>query len=75
MAKKQAELEAKLKEEIAAEKKQLVQQLDTKLSDAVASFLLETMQHEVDLGSQSAYLTKMLDEHKAELIKELMDEA
>ena len=33
------------------------------------------MQHEIDLGAQTAYLTKMLDEHKAELVKELMDEA
>lgn len=75
MAKRQIELEAKLKEEIASEKEQLTKQLDDKLSDAIASFLLETLQHEVDLGAQTTYLTKTLDEHKAELIKELMDEA
>jgi len=75
MAKKQADLEAKLKDEIIAEKQELAGQIDSKLSNAVASFLVETMQHEIDLGAQTAYLTKMLDEHKAELVKELMDEA
>jgi len=75
MAKKQAELETKLKEEIDAEKQELSEQINQKLSDAVASFLTETMQHEIDLGAQTVYLTKLLDEHKAELIKELMDEA
>lgn len=70
-----AELEPKLVKEIAAEKQYLIQQIDTKLADAVASFLVETLQHNVDLGTQSAYLTAMLDEHKAELVKEITDEA
>jgi hypothetical protein len=43
--------------------------MDTKLADAVTSFLMETLQHNVDLGAQSAYLTAMLDEHKDELVK------
>jgi hypothetical protein len=71
----EAELEAKLNEQIAAEKQQLIQQLDGKLSDAVMSFLTETLQHNVDLGAQTNYLTAMLEEHKAELIKGISDEA
>lgn len=72
---RQAELEAKLAEEIAAEKQYLLQQIDTKLADAVASFLIETLQHNVDLGTQSAYLTSMLEEHKADFAKGINDEA
>lgn len=72
---RQAALEAKLAEEIASEKQHLLEQIDTKLADAVASFLIETLQHNVDLGAQSAYLTSMLEEHKAEFAKGMNDEA
>ena len=72
---RQIELEAKLSDEMIAEKQRLTQQVDTKLADAVASFLIETLQHNVDLGAQSAYLTAMLEEHKAELTKGIVDEA
>lgn len=72
---RQAALEAKLAEEMAAEKQRLIQQMDTRLADAVASFLQETLPHNVDLGAQSAYLTAMLEEHKAELIKGVSNDA
>lgn len=72
---RQNELEAQLAEDMAAEKERLVAQIDTKLADAVTSFLDETLQHNVDLGAQSAYLLKMLDEHKAELVGGVKDEA
>ena len=75
LAEQKAALQAQFAADMAAEKQRLLQQLDTKLADAVASFLLETMQHNVDLGAQSAYLTAMLDEHKAEIIREVGDEA
>lgn len=70
----QAELKAKLVEEMQAEKQRLVEQLDTKLADAVSSFLLETLQHNVDLGAQSAYLLSTLEEHKADFTKDIADE-
>lgn len=70
----QAELKAKLEADIAAEKERLLTQIDTKLADAVAAFLLDTLQHEVDLGAQQQYLTKMLEEHKEEFKKDLGDE-
>ena len=71
---RQAELENNLANDMATEKQRLVEQMDTKLSDAVASFLIETLQHNVDLGAQSAYLTTMLEEHKTELTKKVTDE-
>lgn len=71
----QAELKAKLEADMAAEKERLLGQIDTKLADAVTSFLLDTLQHEVDLGAQQAYLVKMLDEHKDEFARGVKDEA
>jgi hypothetical protein len=70
----EAEMKAKLAEEMTVEKQRLVKQIDTKLGDAVSSFLLETLQHNVDLGSQSTYLMAVLEEHKAEFAKEVGDE-
>ncbi|MBL8160056.1 hypothetical protein JNJ66_06395 [Candidatus Saccharibacteria bacterium] len=67
-------LKEKLAQELAAEKQKLVDQLDGKLADAVASFLTETLQHNVDLGAQSAYLTSMLEAHKDELVRGIRDD-
>lgn len=75
IAQRKAELETALVEEMAAEKQRLIAQIDTRLADAVASFLTETLQHNVDLGAQSTYLTAMLEEHKAELTRGVKDEA
>ncbi|HEV7951810.1 MAG TPA: hypothetical protein VGO98_00330 [Candidatus Saccharimonadales bacterium] len=75
LAERQTELETQLAQEMEAKKAQLTRDLDTKLADAVASFLIETLGHDVDLGAQSAYLTKMLDEHKDEITKGIKSEA
>lgn len=69
LAERQAELEAQLAAEMDAKKEQLTQELDTKLADAVASFLIETLPHDVDLGAQSTYLTRMLEEHKDDITR------
>jgi F0F1-type ATP synthase membrane subunit b/b' len=74
IAKHEAELKAKLAQEIEAEKQRLIKQIDTKLADAVGSFLVETLQHNIDLGSQSSYLIAMLEEHKADFVKGVADE-
>lgn len=71
LAEQQAALDTKLTEEVAAEKERLLADIDTKLADAVSSFLIETLGHEVDLGAQASYLTSMLDEHKDAIIKEV----
>lgn len=71
----QDDLKAKLTENITAEKQRLIQQIDTKLADAVASFLTETLQHNIDLGAQTPYLISMLEEHKDEIAKGVTDES
>ncbi|HEY5152879.1 MAG TPA: hypothetical protein VII55_02795 [Candidatus Saccharimonadales bacterium] len=70
----QAELTTMVAQELEAEKQQLIKQIDTKLGDAVGSFLLETLQHNIDLGSQTPYLLALLEEHKADFMKEVVDE-
>jgi hypothetical protein len=74
IAQHQSEIEAKVTQEMEAEKQRLIKQIDTKLNDAVTSFLLETLQHNVDLGSQSTYLVAMLEQHKEEFKKEVGNE-
>jgi len=75
VTKHEAELKAKAAAEIEAEKKMLIKQIDTKLADAVGSFLVETLQHNIDLGNQGSYLVGMLEEHKADFTKEVSDES
>ncbi|MFZ1812343.1 MAG: hypothetical protein WAU02_02335 [Candidatus Saccharimonadales bacterium] len=65
------QFETKLQEEMAAKKQFLATQLDTKLADAIGSFLTETLGKNIDLGAQSAYLTTMLEQHKDELKQEV----
>ena len=65
------ELEKKLKADLETEKERLVGQIDTKLTDAVTAFLNETLQHNVDLGSQTEYILGMLDEHKDTIAQEI----
>lgn len=69
LAARRQELEARLAEEMEKKRAFLAAQLEEKLSDAVSSFLLEALQHSVDLGAQAQYLTTVLEEHKAELIE------
>jgi hypothetical protein len=75
MDKKRTEMQTNLANEINAKRQELISKIDTKLSDAVASFLVETMQHDIDLGAQMPYLLKSLENHKAELKKELSHES
>jgi len=70
-----SELEAEMNEKIKTEEQRLIQNIDTKLADAVASFLTETLQHNVDLGAQEAYLMATLEEHKSEIAKGISNEA
>ncbi len=75
LVERQADMETKMTAEIDEQKKIMLQNIDTKLADAVASFLTETLQHNVDLGAQTEYLMAILEENKAELVKGIVDEA
>lgn len=66
-----ADLEAKTKADLDAYKEKMIASIDTKLSDAVSSFLVNTLQHNVDLGAQTDYMLAMLDEHKKDIVGEV----
>ncbi len=70
----QQQLKVKMLEAMAAEQQMLVKQIDTKLADAVGSFLAEALSHNVDLGAQAPYLTALLEQHKDEFKREVVDE-
>ncbi|CAN5412494.1 hypothetical protein BH10PAT4_BH10PAT4_0940 [soil metagenome] len=70
----QTDIKGKLSENIKLEEERLIAQLDTKLGDAVSSFLTETLQHNVDLGAQMPYMIASLEEHKEELMKGIRGE-
>jgi exonuclease I len=71
VAKHEEEVKAKISQELEAEKQRLLAQIDTRLGDAVGSFLLEALGKNVDLGGQNAYLAQLLEEHKEEFKKEV----
>jgi hypothetical protein len=75
VAKHEEEVKAKITQELEAEKQHMLKQIDTKLADAVGSFLSEALTHNIDLGTQSAYLVQLLEEHKAEFANEVKNDA
>jgi hypothetical protein len=50
VAKHEEEVKAKISQELEAEKQRLLVQIDTKLADALGSFLLEALGKNIDLG-------------------------
>lgn len=69
-----AALEKQAEAEIIAAKNAYIKRIDTKLADAVTSFLATTLQYNADLGSQEPYLLSELEKHKNELVKEVTSE-
>ncbi len=70
-----ANLKIQVEQELAEEKQKALEIIDSKLSDAMASFLLETLGHNVDLGAQNEYLVGILEAHKDDFKKQVTDEA
>lgn len=67
-------MEQQLTEELRGKRQALARTIETKLSDTVMSFIIESLEHDVDLGAQGPYLTSVLEANKAALKKELLDE-
>jgi hypothetical protein len=75
VAKHEEEVKSKITQELETEKQRLLSQIDTKLADAVGSFLLEALGKNVDLGSQNVFLMQMLEEHKSDFVQEVKNES
>lgn len=59
---------------VREEKQKLLRQLDDKLSDIIASYLLEALGEHVDLGSQKDFIFRQLEENKEIIKKDINDE-
>lgn len=66
-----ARMHQAMEAEVKAEKTRRLADFEARMGEAVSSFLLETLKHNVDLGAQSAYLMATLEEHKSELAAEV----
>lgn len=67
-------VEAESQSAVREEKQKLLRQLDDKLSDIVAQYLLEALGEHVDLGSQKDYIFRQLEENKEMIKKDINDE-
>lgn len=71
---REAALNADLDQQVAKERELLLKQIDVKLGDAMASFLINSLGTNVDLGAQTPYLLQLLESKKAEFKKEIGDD-
>lgn len=71
LAAREKALDANLDAQVAKERQLLLQQIDTKLGDAVGSFLVSTLGTNVDLGAQTPYLLQLLETHKDDFKQEV----
>lgn len=67
-------VEAESQAAVREEKQKLLRQLDDKLSDIIAGYLLEALGEHVDLGSQKDYIFRQLEENKETIKKDINDE-
>lgn len=65
-------LESNLETETKAQKDKIMDQFETRIGEVVSNYLVESLGSGIDLGSQSQYLFKVLDEHKTELKQEIL---
>lgn len=64
-------IDAQVRESVETEKKALLAKLDAKFADVITAFLIESLGNDIDLGAQSAYIFKMLEASKADILKDL----
>ncbi|HSX48331.1 MAG TPA: hypothetical protein VLF41_02410 [Candidatus Nanoarchaeia archaeon] len=72
LEKQKATLTADLEVEVKKQQQVLIEKFENKISDVVSAYLVESLGNDVDLGAQSQYLFKMLEEHKGELKQEIL---
>ncbi|GAC1369234.1 MAG: hypothetical protein NVSMB39_0820 [Candidatus Saccharimonadales bacterium] len=71
--KQRAELRQGMESELAAEKQRLADKFDAKFGDVVSSYISESLGSGVDLGAQMQFILTSLEEHKAEIRKDLLN--
>jgi F0F1-type ATP synthase membrane subunit b/b' len=69
------QLLARLADDAQDQKAEIVAKFEARMAEVIAAYLTEVLGNEVDLGAQSQYLFRMLEQHKAELKQEILGEA
>ena len=68
---RRVELMEHLDREIAEEHAKRVDAFNARLGDVVASYISESLGSQVDLGAQSSYIIKVLEEHKEDIKRDV----
>jgi hypothetical protein len=72
---RQKSLQRDLEAELSQRRGQLLERVDSRLGEAAVAYIVESLGQAADLGAQRAWLLDSLERHKADLKKDLADEA
>jgi hypothetical protein len=61
--------------ELAQRRQQLLERVDQRLGEAAVAYIVESLGQGADLGAQRSWIIDSLERHKADLKKDLADEA
>jgi hypothetical protein len=74
MNKQRQAAERELRAEVKTEKAELMAKFDTRLAEVLAAYLVESLGQNVDLGAQTAYIFRSLNEHKKQLKDDVLND-
>lgn len=63
-----------VRDEIRAEKADLMKKFDTKLAEVLSAYLVESLGQNVDLGAQTKYIFSRLNENKTQLKEDILND-
>jgi DNA anti-recombination protein RmuC len=69
---KRAQLLKQLDEEVATEKTKRMNEFNAKLNDVVASYIVESLGNQVDIGAEAPYVFEMLATHKEDIKRDVL---
>jgi len=72
---RQKSLQRDIEAELSERRKQLMERVDQRLGEAAVAYIVESLGQGADLGAQRNWLLDSLERHKADLKKDLADEA
>ena len=66
------ELVVELEKQVAKDRRDRVEAFNARINDVVASYLVEALDKGIDLGAQSKYIVRTLEEHKEDIKKDIL---
>lgn len=74
LARIRTDVEQRAHEAVSEEKQKVMRRIDTQLADVITTYLLDAMEENVDLGAQSEFIFRKLEERKEEMKQDINDE-